>query len=170
MTQKNIRAVGFGVLVALWVVLVGFSWFGPRKDVSIAERRELAQAPALTKEAVMDRTYMVDFETFSQDQFPLRDTFCQGKTLFMFYGLRQMDDDGRYVWNGYLGDMNNKLDEAAVENAAEKFNLVYDMALKGRTENIYFSIIPDKTYAISKESGHLTMDMGKMEQKLQKKK
>jgi len=167
MTQKNIRAVGMGLLVALWLVLVGFSWFGEHDAYSDAERRKLAQAPELKKETIMDRTYMGDFETFTLDQFPLRDRFLQAKNLFLFYGLQQTDNNGRYVWNGYLGNMETEIDEEAIDKAAKKFNMVYDVALKGRTDNIYFSIIPDKNYVISKESGHLSMDMGAMEQQLQ---
>ena len=169
MTQKNIRAVGLGLLLALWLAIVGFSWFGERLAYSDTERRKLAQAPELKKETVIDRTFMTDFEKFTLDQFPLRDRFLQTKNLFLFYGLQQTDNNGRYVWNGYLGDMKTDIDEEAVDRAAKKFNQVYDMALKGRTENIYFSIIPDKTNVIAQESGHLTMDMGAMEQQLQAK-
>ena len=36
---KKIRSIGVAALVLLWAVLVGFSWFGPRTEVSEAERR-----------------------------------------------------------------------------------------------------------------------------------
>ena len=45
---QKIRAVGAACLVAIWVLLTGFAWFGPRTDISEAERRPLDQMPELS--------------------------------------------------------------------------------------------------------------------------
>ena len=82
MTQKNIRAVGMGLLVALWLVLVGFSWFGEHNAYSDAERRKLAQAPELKKETIMDRTYMGDFETFFYDNYIVKKERCYNGWIY----------------------------------------------------------------------------------------
>ena len=36
MDHKKIRAIGAGILVAVWLLLTGFSWFGPAKEISEA--------------------------------------------------------------------------------------------------------------------------------------
>ena len=50
--NKKIRAVGAAVLVALWLVLTGFSWFGPAKEMSESERRPLEQMPEISKRVI----------------------------------------------------------------------------------------------------------------------
>ena len=93
MENKKIRAVGAGVLVALWVVLTAFTWFGPAKDISEAERRPLAQMPEFTVESLLDGKFMSKFEDFTLDQFPLRDTFRQLKSLFHYYVMGFSDNN-----------------------------------------------------------------------------
>ena len=78
MNQK-IRTYGVLTVVAVWALLAGFSWFGPRTEVSEAERRPLAQFPELTVETILSGDFMVDFEDYTLDQFPVRDTFRQLK-------------------------------------------------------------------------------------------
>lgn len=167
MTQKRIRAVGALLLVVLWLALTGFSWFGKRTAFSDSERRDLAQAPELSWSTLVNGSFMQNFEAFTQDQYPLRDSFRQMKAMFLFYGLRQLDNDGYYIYDGYLDYMEYQINEEAVDRSAAKMNQVFEKALSGRTENIYFSIIPDKNYSIAKESGHLAMDLDAMEAQLQ---
>ena len=69
MTQKKIRAVGLGLLAALWLALTAFSWFGERTEYSDTERRLLAQAPEVKPETVINGTFMQDFESFSLDYY-----------------------------------------------------------------------------------------------------
>ena len=114
MDHKKIRAIGAGVLAALWIVLTGFAWFGQRTEVSEAERRPLASAPALSLEAINEGEFMEKFEDFTLDQFPLRDSFRQLKALYSKYLLRQQDNNGIYVADGYIAEMQetvNKVEE-----------------------------------------------------------
>ena len=59
MDNKKIRAIGAGLLVAVWLVLTGFSWFGPTKDSSDAERRPLAQMPEITLDGIWEGEFTV---------------------------------------------------------------------------------------------------------------
>lgn len=167
MTQKKIRAIGAGILIAAWIVLTGFSWFGPRTDYSDSERRALDQAPELKIDTVMDGTFMADFEGFTLDQFPLRENFRQIKAMFHFYGLQQADKDGLYIQDGFLADMESELNREAVEHAAGTFDKVYETVLKGKTDRIYFSVIPDKNHYLAADSGRMALDVSAMEQILQ---
>ena len=82
------------VILLLWAALTAFAWFSPAKAMSDAERRPLAQKPAITLEALSGGRFMQDFETYSLDQFPLRDSFRTVKSLFHQDVLRQKDNNG----------------------------------------------------------------------------
>ena len=77
------------VILLLWATLTGFAWFGPAKDISDSERRPLAQMPAVTLDSMVSGKFMKDFESYSLDQFPLRDSFRTVKSLFHRYALGQ---------------------------------------------------------------------------------
>ena len=65
--NKKIRAIGAAILVALWLVLTGFAWFAPSKDISDAERRPLAQMPQLTLDSLLNVKFMGQFEDYTLD-------------------------------------------------------------------------------------------------------
>ncbi len=79
--DKKIRAIGAGVLAALWLGLCAFAWFSPAKDHSDSERRQLAQFPTLTAKTILDGRFMNNFEDYATDQFPGRELFRQIKKL-----------------------------------------------------------------------------------------
>ena len=56
--NKKIRNIGAAVLVVLWAVLTGFSWFGKAQEFSNAERRKLKQFPTLTTETLLNGKFM----------------------------------------------------------------------------------------------------------------
>ena len=73
--MKIIRKIGIGLLLALWAVLSLSLWFGPKADYTYAERRQLAQMPEFSVRSILWGEFMEDFEDFTLDQFPMRDTF-----------------------------------------------------------------------------------------------
>ena len=77
--QKNLAVV---CLTAAF--LLGFlvwSLLKPDDTVSQSERRKLAQKPELTAASVLNGTFMTDFESYTLDQFPLRDGISVGRVL-----------------------------------------------------------------------------------------
>ncbi len=161
MNQK-IRAIGAAVLVAIWVALTGFMWFGPRQESSTAERRPLEQFPGISGETILNGSFMKDFEKFTLDQFPLRDSFRQIKALFHNYGLWQMDNNDIYISNGYAAKMEYPLNESSVKFALAKFQGIYDRYLKDTGAKTYMAIVPDKGYYLAESSGHLRMNYEKL--------
>jgi hypothetical protein len=69
-------------VVLLWAALTLGAWILPDKDISTAERRPLAQRPEITAESILSGKFMEKFESWSLDQFPLRDGFRTVKSLF----------------------------------------------------------------------------------------
>ena len=166
MTNKTIRCIGAALLVALWLGLTGISWFGSTKEFSDTERRPLATAPQLEGEAILEGSFMSDFESFTLDQFPLRDTFRSIKALHHFYALQQSDKDGLYIQDGYLADMDGDLDPEAMDDSIRVFTGIYNSLLKDSTENIYFAVIPDKNHYLSAGTNRPALDPAAVEDAL----
>lgn len=162
MTSKKIRAIGAGVLVAVWIVLTGFAWFAPAKDVSEAERRPLAQFPTLNAETLFNGKFMGNFEDFTLDQFPGRDAFRQLKSLFHYYVLNQKDNNGIYIVDDYAAKLDFPMNQESVDYAMRRFNLIYEKYLKDTGSKIYTTVVPDKGYYLADKNGYPTMDYNKL--------
>ena len=160
--NKKIRAVGAGILAAIWAVLILWTWLKPQDKLSLWERRELAQFPETSMAEILSGKFMTDFESFSLDQFPLRDTFRQMKSLFHYYVLGQKDVGGIYLSQEYLAKQEYPLNEDSLSYGASRFENVYKTYLENTDVNIYTAVIPDKGYYLGEGSGHLTMDYEKL--------
>ena len=57
--------------------------------------------------------------------------------------------------------------EDSLKHASKVFQRIYETCLKGNTENIYFSIIPDKNYFLQDDDSALTMDYDNFFQTMQ---
>lgn len=158
MKKETIRTLGTGTLVAVWLALAVFAWFGPEKELSEAERRPLAQMPELSGETVLSGSFMTDFESYTLDQFPLRDTFRQTKALFHYGLLRQGDNNGIYLADGYAAEMEYPLQTDSLSHALERLNYVNQTYLADTESSVYACIVPDKSYYLASGNGHLAMD------------
>lgn len=143
-------------LLALWGALTLAAWFGPSRDISDAERRKLAQMPELTWEGVATGRFAADFESYTLDQFPLRDTFRQIKALAHYYGLGQKDKDGIYIHNGYAAQQVYPLNETSLAHAIGRFRWVQETYL-GESD-VYFAVVPDKNFYLAPGAGQLSLD------------
>ena len=88
--------------------LLGFLIWGlckPDDAVSVSERRKLAQKPELTLSSVLRGEFMTKFETYTLDQFPLRDSFRQLKAVTLLDVLQEKDNNGIYVADGYAAKL-----------------------------------------------------------------
>lgn len=144
------------LILILWAVLALGAWVSPTQEISEAERRPLAQFPAISTEKVFNGKFMSEFTDYSLDQFPLRDSFRRVKSLFHYYVLGQKDNNGIYLSNGSAAKQEYPLKEASVAHALDRFGYVYDQYLQGA--NVYLSIVPDKNYYLAEKAGQLSMD------------
>ncbi len=156
--MKKIKSAGFAALCLIWAALVVFGWFGPARDISETERRSLAQMPEVSLNGELEGSCMGMFEDYSLDQFPLRDTFRQIKSLFHYYVLGQSDNNDIYIADGYAAVQEYPLNEASLKYALDRFNHIYDKYLKDSGSRIWMSVVPDKGYYLAEQSGHLAMD------------
>ena len=144
------------ILIALWGTLTMFAWLGPSRETSEAERRPLAQAPEWKVEALLDGTYMEEFEEYTLDQFPFRDGFRRLKARFHYDVLRQKDNNGIYLAEGYAVKQEYPLNEASVEHFLERMDHLYEKYLTG--SSVAMAIVPDKGYYLAEEAGQLYLN------------
>lgn len=150
------KKIGLFALIALWTGLVLFAWFGPKQEASMAERRKLAQMPEITVKDIFDGSFMKDFEDYTLDQFPLRDTFRSLKAMTHYYVLGQQDNNGIYIAEDHVAEIAYPLDTDSVNHAIKQFNLVYDLYLQENT--VYATVVPDKGYYLAEKNGYPSMD------------
>ena len=143
-------------VLTVWAILACAAWFEPTQETSVSERRPLAQLPEISLKTVLDGSFMADFESYSLDQFPLRDTFRKIKSLFHYNALQQSDNNGIYISDGYAVKQEYPLNETSVKHALERFRYVYETYLTDA--HVFMAVVPDKGYYLAEESGQLAMD------------
>ena len=97
--RKNLAVVCLSAAFLLGFLLWGLC--KPDDAVSVSERRKLAQKPELTLSSVLRGEFMTKFETYTLDQFPLRDSFRRLKAVTLLDVLREKDNNGIYLADGY---------------------------------------------------------------------
>lgn len=146
------------IVPAVWLALTAAMWFAPKQEMSISERRKLQQMPALTAQTILDGRFMTQFETYSQDQFPLRDGFRRLKAGVSYGVVRRLDNNGIYLAQGSAAKLEYPLNEASVRKAVAKFQSIYDRYLKDSSGKIVFSVVPDKSFYLAAANGYPSMD------------
>lgn len=144
------------VLVAVWGALAVLAWSSPAEEYSNAERRKLAQMPELGLESLADGSFMEDFEDYTLDQFPARDSFRTLKSLIHYYGLGFSDNNGIYIAGGSAAKQEYPLNTESVSYALRRFQYVYETYLADTGSKIYAAVVPDKGYYLGESN--LTMD------------
>ena len=161
MNTKKIRITGAILVGALWLGLAAAAWFHSPREMSLTERRKLAQFPELSGETILNGRFMSKFETYTLDQFPLRDEFRQLKAGFSYKVLGNRDNNGIYLTQGHGAKLEYPLNESSVETAIGKLQKIYDLYLQD-SENIVFSVVPDKSFYLAEANGYLAMDYDRL--------
>ena len=116
------------LLAALILLVVGLAVTGillPDQQISLTERRSLAQLPTVSVSSVLDKSFSEAFDSYSQDQFPFREWFRRVRAWTNRLVFRLRDDNGIYIEDGYAAKIEYPLDEASVSHAAARFSYVY---------------------------------------------
>ena len=142
MKIKNIVSTFVFSVVFLAVFLTCV--FKPHTEFSLTERRALAKMPDFTAETVANGTFMDDFETYTQDQFPMRDLFRSYKSFFVQKVLGKYENNGLYVADGHISKMDDDENPYMTNYAIELFTKIYDTNIKGKNSKTYLSVVPDK--------------------------
>lgn len=148
------------ILIGGYLLTMGIlCFFKEPIAVSETERRALAQRPVFSQQALMDGSYIKDFENYSLDQFPFREKLRTMKSFATFYGLMQLDQNDIYIKNGYASAYVYPQNEEMLDYAADRIQYIYDQYLSGTNANTYFAIVPDKNCYL--DTLHPSMDYDK---------
>lgn len=139
------------------------------KESSISERRKLAQFPKLNKETVLNTEFMSEFESYTLDQFPLRDKFRTLKATVLYNVMQMKDNNDIYVVDGYASKLDYPLNVDSLDYASRRIGYVYDKYLKDTEAKVYMSIIPDKNYFLAEKNGYPALDYNKLVEVMQEK-
>ena len=165
MEQKYGKIIGMAAVAALWIALAVMAWCRPAEAFSVSERRELEQFPSITTENLLNGGFMSDFESYTLDQFPLRDNFRQLKAAIHYKAFGQRDNNGIYLQDGHIAKLEYPLNHQAVDHALKVFQSIYDRYLQNC--RVYAAVIPDKSYYLAKENGYPAMDYDALFQKVE---
>lgn len=149
------------VLLATGAVLLGFAllcWFSPAETYSESERRALEDFPQLNAETLLSGKFMEKFESYAQDQFPLRDGFRRLKALTALHLFRQQDNNGIYEAEGSVSRLEYPLRENMVAHAAERIRFICETYLAGTGSSTCLAVAPDKNYYLAAENGYPALD------------
>lgn len=158
-TEQIFTVVLMAVLIfglAVWAMLK------PIDEYSESERRPLDSFPELSLETLLNGKFMDNFEGYTLDQFPLRDSFRSVKALAQYYLFGLSDNNGLYVSDGYIVKLDFPLNEDSVNYAADRFTELYEKYLAGKTNKIVFTMVPDKGFYLGANNGYPTMDYDRM--------
>ena len=150
------KKFGLFVILVLWLGLCVTAWVRPSDEISESERRKLQQFPAISVKELLSGDWMEDFESYTLDQFPLRDAFRRVKALTHYNLLGQKDNNGIYIADGYAAKLEYPLNENSLNNALEKSRKIYDKYLQDN--KVIFSVVPDKGYFLAEANGYPAMD------------
>ena len=134
----------FWALPILYIALTLACWLHAPNSESLSERRKLAQMPKCTWSAIQSGSFASNFESYTQDQFPLREIFRQAKALFSVKVLGRQDNNRIYESkDGFLAKLEYPMKETSIDYAASRFQAVYDRYLSGN-DRVFVALIPDK--------------------------
>ena len=165
----HVKRVTSILSTVLFSAVVGGFFLGhvllPDGEMTTSERRRLAQFPEFSAGTLSSGAFMTNFEKYSLDQFPLRDSFRSLKALAAYNLFGQKDNNDIYLTgglaDGYLAKIEYPMKENQITGAADKLNRIQEQYLSDA--NVYFAMVPDKNYFLAEEHGYLRLDYDRLQ-------
>ncbi len=161
----NVKRVTSIISTVLFSAVVGGFFLGhvllPDVEMTTSERRRLAQFPEFSAGTLSSGAFMTNFEKYSLDQFPLRDSFRSLKALCAYNLFGQKDNNDIYEADGYLAKIEYPMKKNQITGAADKFNRIKEQYLADA--DVYFAMVPDKNYFLAEEHGYLRLDYDRLQ-------
>lgn len=120
----------------------------PDKDISETERRYLMHFPTLNIKTIFNGDFFEEFNTYTVEQFPFREIFIKIKGLATNKLFLKKEENGVFIKNGNFFEISSSINDKSIDYFLE---LVTKIKNNFSSENIYYSIIPDKNYYTKEE-------------------
>ncbi len=157
--NKNFKNIVMSIVFGTLVLMISALCILKPADVfSESERRELASFPEVSAESIFSGHFMSDFEVYSTERFPLRDSFRGIKAWFATRVFQKKENNGIFVANGHISKIDNAENPQMMQHSAERFSYIYETYLKGKAGNVYLSIVPDKNFLLASKNGYPSLD------------
>ena len=120
----------------------------PDKDISETERRYLMHFPTLNIKTIFNGDFFEEFNTYTVEQFPFREIFIKIKGLATNKLFLKKEENGVFIKDGNFFEISSSINDKSIDYFLE---LVTKIKNNFSSENIYYSIIPDKNYYTKEE-------------------
>ena len=148
-------------IIVMAVLIFGLSLFAvlkPAGDFSESERRPLEQLPELSIKTLLNGDFMDSFENYTNDQFPMRDTFRAVKALTKYYLFGLSDNNELYFADGHVAKLDFPINQESLDHASDRFTELYETYMKDKVNKVVFTVVPDKGFYLGNENGYPVMD------------
>lgn len=159
----NEKIKNAAVTAAALLIIFGFALWGiikPDSEFSESERRGLAKMPEVSVRNIFrekgESSFMMEFEKYAADQFPMRESFRRLNSVFDWYCLGKKEINGVYIHDGYAAKLEYPLNEDSLEWALGRFDDIAERYLDG--SRAYIAVIPDKSYYLADSAGCPSLD------------
>ena len=122
----------------------------PADELSKEERRKLEQMPEFSTASILDNTYFSKWNDYLTDQFPYRTEFRRLKGMISLNLFQKKEENNVIQVDDSLYELNTKIDQKSVDHFTELLQKTIETYNK--SANVYYSIIPDKTYYLDDAS------------------
>ncbi len=116
----------------------------PDVELSKEERRKLEQIPKFSTTAIQNNTYFSKWTNYFTDQFPYRNEFRKLKGLISLNVFQKKTENNVVQIDDTLYEINPYIAKKSLTHFTEQLNKT--ITTYNNASNIYYSIIPDKTY------------------------
>jgi hypothetical protein len=157
--MKRANLIVVSTFVLLIVGITAADLIVPPRDISVAERRKLAQQPTFSFEHALNGRFAREYASFLQDQVVLRDGLRALKAFVELRVLRKRENNGVYVVDGNLYDRFYGINTTYIERAAD---LIGQIIAESDAERVYLSIIPSKAQTLVDQDKYLLSDQGEI--------
>ncbi|MBR5535648.1 MAG: hypothetical protein IKU60_03270 [Clostridia bacterium] len=141
----------------------------PPADISVSERRPLAQMPDISIESVLGGKAASGFEKYATDQFPLRDTLRKIKATFGMNILGKKDNNKLFTAEGHISKIDDDMSDYMIDYVATLFKRITEKYMKDKSGKVYFSVVPDKNIILADKNGYPSMDYEAFFEKIREK-
>lgn len=147
--KKNI--INITIFFLIICSLPAIRLFSEKPDMIKAERRPAAKMPPISD--IFSESFSGDFEEHFLDTFPLRNSFRTLDAAFRKNIMQQSDVNKIYEEKGHLSKIEYPMNEKQILHAANKIE-----EIAKSTENVYYSVIPDKNYFLHSAKNYPHID------------